>query len=514
MTKQEAIKVWEKILQKVKKDNLELNSVIGDSQVNDVIKNIWEVEIRREVSKYDRRIIFDENIQDYLQQLIEKETGDKVKIEFFELKYMMNYGLDEQSYKKTAQQFVKEGIDYTSKEIIIYANLFFILYEIVNKNAKIEDIIRTFFYLYKLHRIRYYRNDSFRNIYSVILNKKEFSEVSQKDLHILTFVYYYLISTAEIDIKETDFIKEEFNNKDKILKLYRKSKNNKNYLVEEIMEERNYSLQDYLDELQSMIGLEEVKKQVMNTINLAKIKKMRKNERLADIPLTLHMIFTGNPGTGKTTVARLLSKIYKEIGILKVGHLIETSRVDLVGQYIGETAIKTNNVIQKAMGGILFIDEAYSLIRDTEDNRDFGKEAIDTLVKQMEDNRNNLIIIAAGYKEEMQHFVNYNPGLKSRFKNIINFKNYNNKELFQIFIKMCNDYDFELEDDAYEFIKEYFNDNFSSIPEKFSNGREVRNIFEEIQLNQANRLAYELDVTKKDLKTIIYTDVSNMQYRF
>lgn len=265
-------------------------------------------------------------------------------------------------------------------------------------------------------------------------------------------------------------------------------------------------LDAYLDELNNLIGLKEVKQEVTSLINLIKVKKMREHYNMAVTSMTYHMIFTGNPGTGKTTVARLLAKIYKELGILSKGHLVETDRSGLVAGYVGQTALKVKEVVESAIGGILFIDEAYSLSNQLNGN-DFGQEAIDTLVKLMEDNRDDLIVIAAGYKDEMQTFLEANPGLISRFNKFIRFMDYSCQELMDIM-------DFMSEKDGIVICQEAKDDILNQIEnleeEKrrtFGNARGIRNAFEKILINQANRLVLLEKPTREQLQEVILEDV-------
>ena len=240
--------------------------------------------------------------------------------------------------------------------------------------------------------------------------------------------------------------------------------------------------------------------------DFARIQKARQKAGLRSVPVSLHLVFTGNPGTGKTTVARILAKLYKEIGVLSQGQLIEVDRSGLVAGYVGQTALKTQEQIQKAIGGVLFIDEAYTLASK---NDDFGQEAIDTILKAMEDHRDNLIVIVAGYTEPMERFINSNPGLKSRFNKYIEFPDYTIDELMQIFDLNCKKYDYTVEASARTHVREMLSLKKLSSPENFANARAVRNLFEEIITNQAGRIAAMENPSCEDLKMITSEDLTD-----
>jgi len=259
-------------------------------------------------------------------------------------------------------------------------------------------------------------------------------------------------------------------------------------------------------ELKSLIGLSSVKKEVETLANFIKIQKEREAKGLKTSQPSYHCVFTGNPGTGKTTVARIIAGIYKELGVLKSGHLVETDRSGLVAEYVGQTAVKTNKIIDSALDGVLFIDEAYSLITGGEN--DYGKEAIATLLKRMEDNRDRLVVILAGYTKEMEDFINSNSGLKSRFNRYIEFPDYSAEELYQIFELNIKKFDYSISDIAIERLKTFFNESVENKDRNFGNARFVRNFFEKTLESQANRLAKETNLTIEKLTEISVDDLN------
>lgn len=260
-----------------------------------------------------------------------------------------------------------------------------------------------------------------------------------------------------------------------------------------------------LEELQTLIGLSEVKEEVSALANFVKIQQEREKKGMKAVGLSYHCVFTGNPGTGKTTVARILAAIYRDLGILKKGHLIETDRSGLVAEYVGQTAVKTNKIIDSALDGVLFIDEAYSLVQGG--GNDYGQEAISTLLKRMEDDRNRLIVVLAGYSEDMKRFIDSNPGLQSRFNRYIHFADYTEDELKQIFMLNVDKNQYLLEPEGEELLTKILNFAIEHKDKNFGNGRYVRNLFEKTIQNQAIRLSCQPNITAEELSKLKAEDL-------
>lgn len=262
-------------------------------------------------------------------------------------------------------------------------------------------------------------------------------------------------------------------------------------------------LDEYVGELNSLIGLMGVKKELNSLINFVKLQQIRKQKGLKIPAISLHMVYTGNPGTGKTTVARLISKILYELGYLSKGHIVETNRAGLVAGYLGQTALKTEEVVKRAIGGVLFIDEAYTLAADDE----YGQEAIDTLLKLMEDYRDNLVVIVAGYPKLMKKFIESNPGLASRFNRYILFEDYSCAELLEIFEYICSNASYSLNAEGKQYLESFVKELLSGKDEHFGNARTIRNIFEKSITFQANRVMAMDGCNEDDLSILTKADI-------
>lgn len=260
-----------------------------------------------------------------------------------------------------------------------------------------------------------------------------------------------------------------------------------------------------VEELNNLIGLDSVKSEVSTLTNFIRIQQTRESKGLKSSSLSYHCVFTGNPGTGKTTVARIVADIYKGLGILKQGHLVETDRAGLVAEYVGQTAVKTNKIVDSALNGVLFIDEAYSLVSDSGNN--YGKEAIATLLKRMEDDRDKLVVILAGYTDEMKTFIDSNPGLQSRFNRYIEFPDYSADELLKIFESNVTKFDYKISDGVQDAVKAYFETAVANKDRNFGNARFVRNTFEKTLQRQANRLSIDPNLTTETLSEIKIEDI-------
>ena len=268
-------------------------------------------------------------------------------------------------------------------------------------------------------------------------------------------------------------------------------------------------LEVVLTELTSLIGLERVKSDVTQLINFLKVQQLRQSKGLEIQPVSRHLVFKGNPGTGKTTIARLIAEIYRELGILSKGHLVETDRSGLVAGYVGQTALKVREVVESALGGVLFIDEAYALYTGSM-GHDFGQEAIDTLLKLMEDHRDDLVVVAAGYTDNMDSFLSSNPGVRSRFNKYFDFDDYEPVQLVEIFDRFCHKAGYVTTSDTREELLKVFSVLYETRDKTFGNARLARNIFEATLSNQANRIVAIPNITIERLSTITVEDLPGL----
>lgn len=334
-----------------------------------------------------------------------------------------------------------------------------------------------------------------------------FLHISKSPLHkeYATILYRYATITAKANNTIID------NKKDSLQKIYQLLNNpfpeKKDTIMPTQNAKPNETLNDVLDELNALIGLDEVKKEINTLVNFIKIQKIREKKGLKLSSLSYHMVFMGNPGTGKTTVARIIAKIYKHLGILTKGQFVETERSGLVAAYAGQTAPKVNKIIDKALNGVLFIDEAYALVGKHQD--DYGEEAVATLIKRMEDNRDKLVVILAGYTQEMKNFIETNSGFKSRFNRYIHFPDYSPSELCAIFESKCQKLDYRLTEKAKIKLQNIFHQSYTLRDNSFGNGRFARNLFEKTLEHQANRIAKQNHLTKEILTTINEEDIQN-----
>ena len=337
----------------------------------------------------------------------------------------------------------------------------------------------------------------FKKVNEIINDRSDTKKVSELYRHIYMLQHVHRKNKLTPMLKELSDSLACYLGYSYISEIFEKEADNK----------KSSSLDDLMNELNQLVGLQKIKEEVSRLVIYQKVQSKRKESGLKVPKRTLHMAFMGNPGTGKTTVARIVGRMYYQLGLLSKGHFTEVSRTDLIAGYQGQTALKVKSVIEKAKGGVLFIDEAYSITEN--DNTDsYGRECLTELTKALEDSRDDLIVIVAGYTDPMNHFFESNPGLKSRFNYFINFENYSSTELLDILETIARKDDYQIEDRLKEILLNYFNDKLESNLTNFSNGRFVRNLYEDLIMNQAVRIDQRENLTSKDLTTLIKDDFS------
>ncbi|MBK8678114.1 MAG: AAA family ATPase [Sphingobacteriales bacterium] len=378
------------------------------------------------------------------------------------------------------------------------------------KLSRINDLLQNERFNENFERMR---NLSFFNVKSqfpdelllpVVLSKINHPQFPQLGSHLYRFGSIVVKADGVVSEKETEILQkllEQINAPKKAIPN-----------VKHTEAKKDETLDDVIAELNELVGLKNIKEDIKTLINFLKYKKPAKPKALSTLSRALHSVFMGPPGTGKTTVARLMGRIFKQIGILKSGHLVEADRAGLVAGYIGQTALKVDEIVKQALDGVLFIDEAYALARGGDsDKRDFGNEAIEILLKRMEDNRERLVIIVAGYPDEMEDFIKSNPGLQSRFNRYFKFAHYTGAEMLDIFKLNCRKSDFTLTEDAEEKLGFIFDELYKNRNQSFGNARVVRTLFEEIVEAQANRLVHVAELTKEVLMAITEADVPEVK---
>jgi SpoVK/Ycf46/Vps4 family AAA+-type ATPase len=407
------------------------------------------------------------------------------------------------------------GTNYVLYQSLDFANKKLIINNVVDLVHQGSQFTIDFgFELFCLKKIRAYATTKAQRSYDISYVRRKTSKAGTGKTYQLLDSYYELFPRFEdifletlfmLDIMTTNYLVTSRDELEAYF-LQAKLKIEKNRKPDEQKPTSENETSEQSDEqvqLSNLIGLDKIKLEIEELKTLAQFRKKRIEFGLPVTPSTLHMVFTGNPGTGKTTVARLLGQIYYDIGLLASNKVVEVSRGELVGQYVGHTAPKTQKVFESALGGILFIDEAYSLFKM---GNDFGNEAVETLLKLMEDNREKIVVIIAGYPKEMEELLTSNPGIKSRFSKTLHFDDYSKEELTQIFQKMVADYHNQLCEGA-KYKIEYLVERYHASGLFTSNARAVRNIFEETIKRQSNRLSKVENPTQEEMTCFIDKDI-------
>lgn len=408
---------------------------------------------------------------------------------------LFDYSFQDIDNDMTFEEIKKEYIKNTNAQLKVYAE-----FGSETKSIKGRDDFNLVFVygVYDDKIEQYYRMLIFR--FCQLVAKCDKKITRKKITWLKTILHNEMLQmyNGEEDEEKPDWIKSAQVNLENVSFAKRNtSKSNENSIE---------FTSESLTALSELIGLKEAKSEIASLINYIQMKKKRDEFGMKSPNISYHCVFTGNPGTGKTTVARIIADIYRDLGVLSNGHLVETDRSGLVAEYVGQTAVKTNNIIDKALGGVLFIDEAYTLAQGGKD--DYGQEAIATLIKRMEDDRDQFVVILAGYTNEIEHFINSNPGFRSRFNRYIHFEDYSADELYDIFILLMKKNEYTITEDASLYLKKLFSSVTANKPHDFGNARFVRNLFEKTVEAQANRLALTSELTKEGMAEIIKSDIA------
>ncbi len=472
------------------------------------------------------------SIKDYLENEL---TSDKT---FFDATFIQKLNVETVALLKLCselnndtefiQKINAQLIPSNNNSLLLKTELFFLSDIITLYNSKLEfeseKSLISFAYYYDVLRNNHFTDEKAMTTLNKIVVNSEFQnnlkkyrvqhKLISKNPNQKSFILDTLTETKHPKIQEISnhfkkFMQLAFNiemaeneiNEQVSTPLHKKSENSQVSFPPE-----NDTLEKVLAELNEMVGLEKVKTDINELVNLLEIQKKRTKEGLKNVDIALHTVFLGPPGTGKTSVARLLSRIFKHLGFLSKGQMYETDREGMVAGYVGQTATKVDTVVKESIGGVLFVDEAYALTQATLGN-DYGAEAVNTMLKRMEDHRDDLAVVVAGYTEPMKIFVESNPGLRSRFNRYFHFDHFKPEELFQIFESFCKKSDFILTQEAADKLKDTFELLYAKKDEGFGNARVIRNIFEKCVQNQANRIVVLKEINATILKTLTEQDI-------
>lgn len=427
-------------------------------------------------------------------------------------------------------QKINEQVNTNNSNNLLYKTEHFFLSDIISIyekkiNSESEKSLFTFAYYYDVLRNKHFANEKAINTLNKVVSSSEFRDnlkklrkqhqIAPKKRNQSNFLISVLTELKYLKLEEIvkyfeKFIQFTYNlNIEKvsdIKEILASTKTEQNTNSNISFPPENDTLEKVLEELNELVGLEDVKKDITELVNLLEIQKKRSAEGLKNIEIALHTVFLGPPGTGKTSVARLLSRIFKQLGFLSIGQIYETDREGMVAGFVGQTATKVDKAVSESKGGVLFIDEAYALTTNSFGN-DYGLESVNTMLKRMEDHRDDLAVVVAGYTEPMKIFIESNPGLRSRFNRYFEFEHFKPAELLTIFETFCKKSDFILTDEAIEKLKDTFDLLCAKKDEGFGNARVVRNLFEKCVQNQANRVVKIKVITSDVLRTLTQEDI-------